>query len=255
MALASCHVGIVSHRSGRSAIAAAAYRAADKLQNAYDGRTFDYTRKQGVICSGILAPDHAPDWVYDREVVWNRHQTSQLKKNGELRSDAQLAREVMVALPQELTGEQNIELAKEYAKVFVAQGMVVDFSVHDKRDGNPHVHYLLTMRDITGDGFSKKKNGHWDRNEYVIGWRKAYEDITNRHLEMNGFAERICVDSYEKQGIDRIPSVHLGPAAHYMEQMGIETDRGNINRHIQEANREIEGIDTEIEILKRRLKI
>src|SRR5512135_425815 len=103
MALASCHVGMVSHRSGRSAIAAAAYRAADKLHNAYDGLTSDYTRKQGVIYAGILAPD----WVYDRETVWNQHQNAQLKRNGELRDDAQLAREVTIALPQELTGEQN----------------------------------------------------------------------------------------------------------------------------------------------------
>src|SRR5512135_3558240 len=130
MALASCHVGIVSHRSGRSAIAAAAYRAADKLHNVYDGLTSDYTRKQGVIYAGILAPAQAPDWASDRETVWNQHQNAQLKRNGELRDDAQLAREVTIALPQELAREQNIELAKEYAKVFVAQGMVVDFSVH-----------------------------------------------------------------------------------------------------------------------------
>lgn len=139
--------------------------------------------------------------------------------------------------------------------------MVVDLSIHDKWDGNPHAHYLMTMREINENGFSKKKNGFskkkngdWDKNDYVLSWRKSYQDITNIYLEMDGFEQRICVDRYEKQGIDKTKTIHLGHYAHRLEQMGTESRRGNINREIHKANQEKEEINKEIALLQNKLE-
>src|SRR5262245_60211217 len=119
---------VISRSQGRSAVACSAYRAAEKLQDDRTGREHDYTHKQDVTHTEILLPDNAPQWMADREKLWN------VVEANEKRKDAQLAREFNFALPRELTLEQNIELAKDFVKeAFVSKGMVADLCIHNDR--------------------------------------------------------------------------------------------------------------------------
>lgn len=115
--------------------------------------------------------------------------------------------------------------------------MIADFAIHYDK-GNPHCHIMLTTRAVDQDGFGEKVRA-WDRQERVPEWRKTYETITNKHLEMAGREERICTDSNEKQGIDKIPTIHLGHASHEKEQRGERTIRGDRNREIEAQNRQL----------------
>lgn len=159
MAIYHCSIKIISRGKGKSAVAAAAYRAGEKITNEFDGETHDYTRKGGVVHTEILLPDHAPAAFSDRAVLWNEVEKIEKAKN------AQLAREIELALPAELTREQNISLVREYIKKhFVAAGMCADICVHDTGGGNPHAHVMLTMRpfDERGEWGAKQKK------EYIL---------------------------------------------------------------------------------------
>jgi len=132
MAIYHCSIKIISRGKGKSAVAAAAYRSGETLTNEYDGITHDYTRKGGIAYTEILLPDNAPREYADRNVLWNAVEKAEKAKN------AQLAREIEIALPHELTREQGISLVREYVKKqFVNAGMCADFAIHDKQDGNP----------------------------------------------------------------------------------------------------------------------
>jgi len=124
------NINIISRGKGKSAVAAAAYRAGEVIKNEYDGEVHDYSKKKGVVHTQLFLPVDAPDF-YDRAELWNSVEKIEKAKN------AQLAREVRVALPNELSLEQNINLVHEYVRDnFVCHGMVVDFSIHDKGDSN-----------------------------------------------------------------------------------------------------------------------
>ena len=143
MAIFHCSIKIIGRSGGRSAVAAAAYRSGEKLYNEETGITHDFTRKGGVVMSEILLPDNAPKQYLDRQTLWNEVQKI------EKRSDAQLAREIEVALPMELAIEQQIECVRAYIQEnFTAKGMIADWALHDKGDGNPHAHILLSVRGI-----------------------------------------------------------------------------------------------------------
>jgi len=140
IAIYHCSIKIISRGKGKSAVAAAAYRTGEKITNDFDGETHDYTRKGGVVHTEILLPDHAPVKYADRTVLWNAVEKIEKAKN------AQLAREIELALPHELTREQSISLVREYVKAqFVNAGMCADFAIHDTGGGNPHAHVMLTM--------------------------------------------------------------------------------------------------------------
>jgi hypothetical protein len=111
MAIASCHVSVISRAKGRSSVAAAAYRSGEKITDERTGITYDYTRKGGVVYSALLVPDHSPEWAKDRAQLWNEVERI------ETRSNAQTAREVEIALPKELTRAQNIAVARAYAQI------------------------------------------------------------------------------------------------------------------------------------------
>ncbi len=139
IAIYHCSIKIISRGKGKSAVAAAAYRAGEKLTNDFDGETHDYTHKGGVVHTEILLPGHAPAAFSDRAVLWNAVEKIEKAKN------AQLAREIEIALPRELTREQGISLVREYVKEqFVNAGMCADFAIHDTGGGNPHAHIMLT---------------------------------------------------------------------------------------------------------------
>ena len=259
IAIYHCSIKIVSRGKGKSAVAAAAYRSGEKLTNEWDGLTHDYTKKGGVVHSEILLPAHAPPAFSDRSTLWNRVELSEKSNN------AQLAREVEIALPVELSREEQTRLVREYcSSQFVSKGMIADFNLHDTGGGNPHAHILLTMRPLDEKGAwlpkSKKEyvldeNGEkirlpsgryktrkvdlvdWNNRENAEVWRRAWADLANEFLAQNNRPERIDHRSYERQGIDQIPTVHVGVSATQMEKKGIVTERGELNRSIKAANR------------------
>lgn len=144
-----CPIKIISRNKGRSAVAASAYIRATRMENTWDGATHDYTRKRHVIYSEVMQPEHAPPKCADRNVLWNSVEWNQKAR------DAQLARTVELALPTELTNEQNIALIRRFVQeTFVNKGMCADVAFHHKGDGNPHVHIMLTMRAL-------QENGRW----------------------------------------------------------------------------------------------
>ena len=259
IAIYHCSIKIVSRGKGKSAVAAAAYRSGEKLTNEWDGLTHDYTKKGGVVHSEILLPAHAPPAFSDRSTLWNSVELSEKSNN------AQLAREVEIALPVELSREEQTRLVREYcSSQFVSKGMIADFNLHDTGGGNPHAHILLTMRPLDEKGAwlpkSKKEyvldeNGErirlpsgryktrkvdlvdWNNRENAEVWRRAWADLANEYLEKNNRPERIDHRSYERQGIEQIPTVHVGVSATQMEKKGIVTERGELNRNIKAANR------------------
>ena len=272
IAIYHCSIKIVSRGKGKSAVAAAAYRAGEKLTNEWDGLTHDYTRKGGVVHSEILLPPQAPPSFSDRSTLWNSVEEAEKSNN------AQLAREVEIALPVELSREEQIRLVREYcSSQFVSKGMCADFNIHDTGGGNPHAHILLTMRpmDERGKWLPKSKkeyvldeNGErvklpsgryktrkvdlvdWNNQENAEVWRKAWADLTNDFLERNGSPERIDHRSNAERGIDELPTVHMGVAACQMEKKGITTEKGELNRAIRKSNRLIKEIRAQVGKLK-----
>jgi hypothetical protein len=231
MAIYHCHMQIINRASGRSSVAAAAYRSGEKLRNERDGLTHDFTRKSGIVCSQIILPENAPARFASREKLWNAVEKSEKRK------DAQTAREIEVALPRELPRQQQVELVRAFiAENFTGRGMIADFSLHDKNDGNPHAHVMLTMRTLTKEGFGNKERSWNDRKNAEI-WREAWAKAFNRSLERNGAGERVDHRSYRRQGLDLIPTLHLGARANGLEKRGIPTDRGEQNRRAQNARR------------------
>jgi Ti-type conjugative transfer relaxase TraA len=209
MAIYHLNVKNLSRSQGRSSVAASAYRAAEKLLDERQDITFDYSKKKGVVYSEILSPEDAPEWVKDRSTLWNTIE------HIEKRKDARLAREVMVALPAELTTVQNIDLLKEFCQSqFVDKGMVADINIHLDHAHNPHAHILLTTRAINESGFGLK-NTDWNKRERVFEYRKALEEVTNRHLQLAGFEARIDCRSLKARGLAIEPALHLGPAVHH----------------------------------------
>ena len=256
---------IIKRSQGRSVVASAAYQSGSRLFCEYDQKTknYHYKRKE-VLHSEILLPPNAPESFYERSVLWNSAETAEPQWN------AQLARRIVMALPVEVPREQYPQMVREYCqRSFVDRGMCVDFAIHDKGDGNPHAHILLTMRslDDTGRWMEKSKKEYLldengERTRYPGGgwrcrkvytndwndpgdcelWRHAWEEIQNAYLERNDRPERVSLKSYERQGVEQIPTVHMGPAVAHMEAKGIETDIGNLNREIRETNKLLNSI-------------
>ena len=271
MAIYHLCIKIISRGKGKSAVAASAYRSGEKIKNEYDGIVHDFTRKGGIAHTEILLPQNAPQAFLDRGTLWNSVEKIEKSKN------SQLAREIEIALPKELNREKQIELVREYVKDnFVYIGMCADIALHDKNDGNPHAHILLTMRplneDTTWGAKSKKeyildengekvklKNGNyktrkinttdWNEQDKAEEGRKAWADITNKYLKENSIQEKVDHRSYQRQGIEQIPTIHLGVSATQMEKKGIATDRGNINREIKHQNMILREISRRIKAL------
>ena len=174
--------------NGRSVVAAAAYRAGKTLHDELKDKVHDYTRRvKSVIQSLILAPEGAPEWVRDTAALWNAVEM------GEKRKDAQLAREIVLSLPRELTKEAQFQLALDWAnKELVSHGMVVEVSHHCDRNGtNPHAHLLCTMRKFDGEKFSAKKSREWNDVEWLVKQRASWAEAANAALEKAGRPERI----------------------------------------------------------------
>ena len=164
IALYHFHVTQIKRSAGQSAIASAAYRSGEKLHSEYYGEDSDYTQKGGVICSEILLPPNAPPSFSNRETLWNEVEKAERGKK------AQLAYSFDIALQNEFSMQENIELARQFLlEQFVSRGMVVDFAVHapDKEDGgisNPHFHVMCPIRPLDEHG----RWGNKQRREYLL---------------------------------------------------------------------------------------
>ncbi len=238
------HVKFFSRSKGQSATGAAAYRAGEKIHDETNNKTHDYAGRSGVIDTEIYSPDHAPEWGTNRARLWNEIEKSETNKDGSIRKTAQLAQEVEVSLPRELTHDENKALVKEFVtQQFVSKGMIADVAFHESEasDGgkNPHAHIMLTMRDITENGFGNK-NQEWSggglakRKERLNEVRESWANAQNRHLEK--VQETVNHHSYEEQGIKAVPTLHLGKEATALERQGIESRRGDKNREIEKQN-------------------
>jgi ATP-dependent exoDNAse (exonuclease V) alpha subunit len=222
MAIFHLSAHVVKRSAGRSATAAAAYRAGAEIADERTGQRFDYSRRFGVLSAEIMAPTDAPAWMHDRAQLWNAVEKIEKRK------DAQLARDIEISLPHELDRMQQIELVRAFvAEQFVAQGMIADIAFHapGKRGDNRnyHAHILLTMRELLGDGFGNKARG-WNETEQLEHWREAWANHVNSALAREGIAARVDHRSLAAQGIDREPGTHQGPAVAEMTARGEATD-------------------------------
>ncbi|MET0238520.1 MAG: Ti-type conjugative transfer relaxase TraA, partial [Sphingobium sp.] len=234
MAIYHFSAKVISRANGSSAVAAAAYRSAARLQDERLGRAHDFSNKAGVVHSEILLPKGAPDHLRDRATLWNAVEA------GEKRKDAQLAREVEFAIPREMDQEQGIALAREFVmRQFVTCGMVADLNVHWDmgEDGKPkpHAHVMLTMREVSDRGFGPKVRD-WNRAELLQEWREAWSAHVNERLAELGIDGRIDHRSLKAQGIDLEPQHKIGPAGSRRQLGGEEAERAEDHVRIAREN-------------------
>ncbi|WP_316205061.1 Ti-type conjugative transfer relaxase TraA [Bradyrhizobium sp. SZCCHNS3004] len=234
MAIYHFSVQVIGRATGRSGVAAAAYRSASRLRDDRLGRDHDFSNKPGVVHSEVMLPENAPQAWSDRERLWNDVEAFEKRK------DAQLCREVEFAIPREMTPAQGIELARDFvAREFVDQGMIADLNVHWDMgaDGQPkpHAHVMLTMRSVDENGFGPKARD-WNRTELVEQWRERWADHVNERLAELDIDARIDHRSLEAQGVDLEPQTKIGAPAQRMEAAGHEADRAEGHRRIAREN-------------------
>lgn len=267
-----CKITIIKRSNNESAVSAAAYQSGEKLFSEYDQEQKYYPYKNEVTHKEIMLPPHVPPEFADRNTLWNSAEAQEKQWN------SQLARRFVLAIPREIPPGQYADLIRDYCReFFVSKGMIADFAIHDKGDGNPHAHILLTMRAMDEKGkwlpksrkvYDLDKNGEriklpsgrwkshkedtvdWNDQKYCEIWRHEWEVIQNRYLDANDRPERVELRSYARQGLDIVPTVHEGTAVRQMEKRGIQTNIGNLNREIRAANRLMKSIRQLIQNLK-----
>jgi len=220
----------------KNCVAAAAYRAAERLVDERQGLAHDYSDKR-VELSEILAPEGAPDWVFDRQKLWNACEQARNRVLGIT------ARELRIALPRELNREQQVELVRGFLREeFVALGMVVDWSLHDEPDKNqPHVHVMLTTRELAPEGFGNQVRA-WDQKRMLYRWREEWAVHANRSLELAGHEERIDHRSYKDRGIDLEPQPKLYRHPDHVESDGRDRVKERLEEFHETARRNGERI-------------
>ncbi|RVT80662.1 hypothetical protein DXV76_20960 [Rhodobacteraceae bacterium CCMM004] len=238
MAIYHLHARFVKRSEGRSSVAAAAYRAGEKLRDERQGQTFDFRHKAGQVQhAALLLPEGAPEHLRDRAALWN--EVERVNK----RKDAQPAFEIELALPRELSHADRVRLAETFARrTFVAEGLAVDLCIHNipASDGgeHPHCHCLVTTRRIEGDSFGKvardlqdnpavlrrvyalEQAGQLDealleeKGTHLAAWRAGWAAICNDFLDEAGHAERIDHRTLAAQKIEREATPNIGFAFH-----------------------------------------
>ena len=286
MAIFHCQIKIISRGKGKTATAAAAYRSGTKIVDDELGKTHDYTRKGGVAFSEILLCVNAPSKYSDRQTLWNEVQKIEKQKN------AQLCREVEVALPIEFSHNEQIEVVREYIKKnFTDKGMIADWSLHDKSDGNPHAHILLTMRPLKTNGewgakrkdrYALDENGNkipiidvltnkqkigaggrkmwerisvpttdWNDQTKAEEWRKSWADICNEHLKGQAHIDH---RSYARQGKKQLPTIHEGYVARKIAKSGRHSNIISYNQQVRQHNALEQANEQDIQTAENELK-
>ena len=277
MALYHFSVKQVSRGKGQTVVNSAAYISGQKLYNDYYGQTHDYTKKSGVVFTEILTPEFVPERLTDRETLWNEVEKVEKSKR------AQLAYSFDIALQNELTLDENIELARAFCREqFVARGMIVDLAVHEGKSknedepDNPHFHVLCPIRPIEQNGkwglkqrrvyeldedgnrirdqngefvFNAVPTTDWGSPETLEHWRQTWAELCNAKFAEKGLDVRIDHRSYERQGVDLLPTIHEGATVRAMEKKGIRTEKGEFNRWIRATNAVIRDIKKKIALL------
>jgi len=258
MATFSTHIKTIAKSKGHSAVAAAAYRAGEKITELETGEIHDYTKRTGVIYETIITPREVdpPEWATNRAELWNAVHEKNTKSN------ATLAREAMLALPHELNDSQHEQLVNEYGQWLADRHqIVVDAIIHaphqDGDERNYHAHILMTTHQITDDGFRNQKTKTSDGEtvrfipldyggkrgaDEVTALRERAEIISNRILEESGSAARIDHRSNKAREIEAAATIHRGKAATHLERRNIETERGNLNRKIEHENQVLQQV-------------
>lgn len=266
------HVDIVTRSKGHSVIAKAAYNARDKLQDEYYGKTHDYSKKTDLVFSKIFLPEHVPKEFSNREYLWNEVEKIEKSKN------SQLARNLLFELPRELNEQERIKLISEFIEEnFTSKGMIVDCNIHNPmasdHEEQPHAHILLTLREMDREGKWKPKcrkeyildeNGEkiklksgnyksrkvnlndWNEPDKAKEWRENFSKKANEYLARNNIQKRIDPRTFEKQGREELPQIHLGTSSYQMEKKGILTERGKQNRKIIALNLEFRKLKEEL---------
>lgn len=234
MAIYHCSVKTISRSAGRSATAAAAYRAAERIIDERTGEIHDYRRKGGIQQRGIVVP--AGERAPARAALWNMAEIRERRKN------STVAREVVLALPAELDADQKADLAETFARHLAERYRVaVDLAVHapDRQgdDRNHHAHLLMTTRRLESGVLTDKTRELDNRNSGEVQHiREAWATAANAALAKAGHAERIDHRSHETRQLEQIPTQKMGPAASAMERRGERSDRGDINREARKYN-------------------
>ena len=240
----------IGRSSGRSAVAAAAYRAAEKLTNERDGLTHDFTRREGVEHAEIVIPeDSDAQWARDRSALWNAAETM------EKRVDARVAREFEIALPHELNAEQRLDLTREFTQGLADRyGTAVDFAIHAPHGAtdvrNHHAHLLMTTRSVTAEGLSDKtaieRENKWLASRGMASSqvqlrdiRQSWEQMANEHLARAGLDMRIDHRSHQERGLEIEPTEHMGVHATQMERRGKEVSRTRLDKEAAKRNAEL----------------
>lgn len=266
------HVDIVTRAKGASVIAKAAYNARDKLQDEYYGKTHDYSKKEDLVFSKIFLPEHVPKEFSNREYLWNEVEKIEKSKN------SQLARNLLFTLPRELNEEDRIRLISEFIEEnFTYKGMIADCNIHNPMasdyEEQPHAHILLTLREMDSEGKWKPKcrkeyildeNGEkiklksgnyksrkvnlndWNEPDKAKEWRENFSKKANEYLARNNIDKRIDPRTFEEQGREELPQIHLGTSSYQMEKKGIQTERGKQNRKIIALNLEFKKLKAEL---------
>jgi hypothetical protein len=286
MAIFHCSIKIISRSAGKSATSASAYRAGTKVYDDELGETFDYTKKRGVVFSEVLLCANAPQEFTDREKMWNSVQAIEKAKN------SQLCREVEVALPVELSREEQIKLVREYIQEnFTSKGMCADWALHDKGDGNPHAHILLTVRPIKSNGEwgAKRKDSYalddkgnkipvidlntgkqkigsrgrkmwerisipstdWNDQSRAEEWRKGWADACNKYLQGR---TRIDHRSYVRQGKKQLPTMHEGYVARKIAKRGKKSTIIEYNAKVRRTNDYSQATEQDLQAVEAELK-
>lgn len=261
MAQYSFNCSMISRGKGQSAIASASYRSGDKLYSERYG-TYSFYAREVKPEAFIMKPKHAPKWTLNREYLWNKVEEK------EKHAKAQLARSFTIALPREMSNKQQRELVEDFVKEqLIDRGMVADIAIHRDDNNNPHAHIMTTIRPFKDNGewgdktkkeYLLDKDGNkqkteagnvrsrnvdltgWSSKEVLKEWRSSWADIQNKHLEKNGFTDRVTHKSYAEQGVEKIPTIHEGYVAREMEKDGKVSDRMQINREIKHSNNQEE---------------
>lgn len=267
MAIYHCSIKNIGRSSGKSAIAASAYRSGEKLEDLETGVHHDYTKKRGIEYTEIILCKNAPREYQDRATLWNEvHKIEKV-------NDARLAREWELAIPKELSLEQGQKLVHDFGKSLADEGMCVDIAIHDKGDGNRHAHIMGTTRQIkeNGEWGAKEKKAYalddkgeripvidpntgeqkvdsrnrkqwhrvtveandWNKREKVEEWRERWAEYCNHYLKKEN---QIDHRSYKRQGIEQMPTIHEGYVARQIEQRGGNSEVCQLNRDIKEYN-------------------
>ncbi len=262
MAIYHFSIKNIGRSNGQSAVASAAYRSGEKLVDSVYGKEQDYTKKTGIEYKNIYVPSHANENLLDRQTLWNEVEKSELKKNGDLKTTARLAKEFEIAFPHEVDADTRKRMLDELAQTLVKNhNVIVDAVIHaphtksgsDER--NYHAHIMFTTRSINEQGELGKKAREFndDGKNLTLAYRELWANMVNQELEQIGTQERVSHLSYSDLKYDLEPTVHEGSKITQLRRQGIDTEISLKNDAIKARNAEkleheqiIKGLDQEI---------